>query len=858
MKNRNDIRSPVFGEKILKCILPGIEAESIAGDYEEIYKDLVLSKGKFFAWGWYWFQILKSFCITISVWFSWSCTMFKNYLKITWRNIKRHKSYSIINISGLALGIACCILIMLWVEDELSWDRFHKNAENIYRVVQKQADGHLTPVTPAPLAGHLKSEYPEVIEAARYRRFWELNFRYEDKSFVESPLVADPAFFKIFSFPLIEGDPDSIFNNRNSMVITQELAQKFFGQDDPVGKIITVNNRADFQVTGVIRDVPPNSTLRFNCVLPFELLTQGRGGAGWRESSTWTYIRLENNISAQGFDEKISGIVSSRHADNSARLQLQPLLNLHLRPQGNRGPIIYIYIFSAMGVFILLIACINFINLMTARSAERSREVGLRKVIGAKRANLIRQFFGESFLYTFVAVFVAVFMVWLFMPVFNNLSAKQFSLSQDLLGNMNLVAGIIGITILTGLLSGSYPALLLASFQPVTALKVAKARSVPSRSPMLRRILVVIQFSLSIFLMIGTFVIFQQLRYIRNKDLGFDKSYIVCSDSGWEPTRDIQTIKTELQQHPRVLNMTFSSQKMGDWESGARDDVVWDGKKENLHLTFEVIFCDYDFQETHSMQMAQGRFFSQDLASDLRESFIINEAAAQAMGFGQETPVGKRLSFWDDYDGNIIGVIKDFHTQSLHNQIQPVIMVYDPRHFDNISVRISSEDVPETLAFLEEKWQELNPGFSLRHFFLDENLDRRYRAEQATSSLMKYFTFLAVFISCIGLLGLISFLTQQRTKEIGIRKVLGASVPGVIQLFLKEFVLLVALANILAWPLAYVSIRSWLGNFAYRTQVEAYVFALAGGLTLIIALITVSFQAFKAAAASPADSLRYE
>ena len=856
--NREKIRSPKFGEKILKWVLPGIEAESIAGDYEEIYKDLFLSKGAFFARCWYWLQILKSLCGAAIVWFYWSCAMLKNYLKITWRNIKRQKSYSLINVSGLALGIACCILILLWVQDELSWDRFHVNAETLFRVVQKQPNGHLTPVTPAPLAAHLKNEYPEVIDSARYRRFWEISLRYEDTNFVESPLLADASFFKIFSFPFIHGDPDSVFANRNSIVISEELAQKFFGQDDSIGKIITVNNRSDFQVTGVIQNVPRNSSLRFNCVLPFELLTRGGEGAGWRENSTWTYIQLQNGISHQEFAQKILGIVSSRHPDNNAQLQLQPLLQLHLRPQGGGGPIIYIYIFSAMGVFILLIACINFINLMTARSAERAREVGLRKVIGAKRANLIKQFIGESFLYTFVSTFFALIIVWLFIPAFNNLSAKQFTFAQDLLGNVNLVIGIIGLTILTGLLSGSYPAFLLASFQPVNALKVSKNTSLHTRSPMFRRILVVIQFALTIFLIIGTQVIYKQLNFISKKDLGFDKSYIVCSGSSWDPNRDIQTLKAELLQHPNVLNMTFSSQKMGDWESGARDDVIWDGKKDNLHLTFEVIFCDCDFLETHKMKMAQGRFFSQELPTDLGESFIINETAMQTMGFGQESPVGKSFSFWDDYNGSIIGVIKDFHTQSLHNQIQPIIMVYDPRHFDNISVRIKSEGISETLGFLEEKWKDLNPGFSLEHFFLDENLDSRYSAEQATGSLLKYFTTLAIFISCLGLLGLISFIAQQRTKEIGIRKVLGASVSGIIKLFLKEFVLLVVLANIFAWPLAYLIIRNWLGNFAYRTHIDVYIFIVTGGVTLIIALATVSIHALKAATANPVDSLRYE
>lgn len=844
---------PKLAQALLKRLSPRHLGETALGDFDEMFSWKAEESGTLRAKLWYWRQVVQSIPLS----FFWGAVMLRSYLKITWRNVKRHKAYSFINIAGLALGIACCILILLWVQEEVSWDRFHENANDLYRVSQKQYDGHLTPVTPIPLASYLKTEFPEVKNAARYKMFSRLQLKYGDNSFAERPVIADPSFFQIFTYDFIKGNPESALNSPSSMVITEKLAVRLFGQEDPFGKAITVNNRLDFEVTGVIKSVPLNSIFQFDCVLPFQLITQGRPQDNWRNSNLWTYIQLKKNSSYQDFNQKIAGVVKQHDPENKAELNLQPLTQLHLRPQGDGGPIIYVYIFSAMAIIVLLIACINFINLATARSANRAREVALRKVIGAKRDNLIRQFFGESFLFSFTAVFCAVLLVSLFLPTFNNLSGKQFTLGQDIARNIGLILGIIGIAIFTGVLSGFYPAFLLSSFQPAKVLRVSKSLGGDSRSPMLRRILVVTQFSLSIFLMIGTFIIYKQLNFIRSRDLGFDKSHVVCSDSNWGGT-DIQTIKDELLKNSNIQSVSFASQRMGVWESGAREDVKWKGRSADLKITFEVIFCGHDYLETHKMEMVQGRFFSKRFPSDERQSFVLNETAVKEMGFGDRSPVGESLSFWDQYNGTIIGVIKDFHTQSLHDRIQPVIMAYDPGSLDNISIRISADDMPRTIKFLQEKWRELAGGYSFEYFFLDESLDERYRAEKATGTLLKYFTFLAIFISCISLLGLISFIAQQRTKEIGIRKVLGAPVSSIIKLLVKEFVLLVVLANLIAWPLAYFVVKKWLENFAYKADIEFALFALSGGLALIIALLTVSFQSIKAATANPVDSLRYE
>jgi predicted permease len=827
--------------------------ETFLGDHDEMFALMAERHGPLRANLWYWKQAAQAIAFSLF----WSGVMFKSYLMITWRNLKRHKAYSLINISGLALGIACCILILMWVQDELSWDRFHENSESIFRIVQEQHDGHVTPVTPDALALHLKAEYPEVVNAARYKYLNKIQLQYGGNSFAEMPIVVDPNFFEIFSFPFVKGSPEAALGKPRSIVLTEEAAAKLFGRDDPLGKTVIVNNRSPLEVTGVIKNIPSNSSFEFSWALPFQLLTGGRTENDWADSSSWTHVRLREGVSGQDVESRISGIVSDRDPQNKAQLRLQPLARIHLNPQDQGGPILYIYIFSAMAVFVLVIACINFINLTTARSTIRAREVGLRKVVGARRVNLIHQFFGEALLLTLVAVLAAVFLVGLFLPAFNNLSGKDFALGRDLFGNQGLLLGILGIVVLTGLLSGGYPALLLSSFQPVRVLGASKNFLGTGRSPFLRRTLVIVQYSIAIFLMIGTFVIYRQLDFIRNRDLGFDKNLIVCSDSRWgEP--GYQVIKSELLKHPNIHSVSFTSQGMGDWESGAREDVIWDGKSGDPKLTFEVIFCDPDFLETHRMELVQGRFFSDEIQSDQGESFILNEAAVRAMEFGGESPLGKSLSFWDTYRGSIIGVIKDFHTQSLHSRIQPVILAYNPGSFDVINIRIGANNIPGTLGFLEDKWKELTSGFSFDYWFMDESLGQRYRTEQTTGALLRYFTFLAIFISCIGLLGLIAFVSQQRTKEVGIRKVLGASVPNILRLLVKESVVLVLLSNAIAWPAAYFVLQKWLENFAYRTGIGLHLFFLSGGLALVIALSAVSLQALRTAAADPVESLRYE
>ena len=516
--------------------------------------------------------------------------MSAHYLKAAFRTILKYKSFSLINVVGLALGIACCVLILLWIQDEMSWDRFLENSENIYRVVQEQRDGHYTPVTPDALAVHLKSEYPEVKDAARYKKYYRIHLKYRDSSFAEAPLVADPAFFRVFSFPFLKGRAQTALENPNSIVITEQVSDKLFGSEEPIGRTVVVNDRTSLEVTGVIENVPRNSSFDFSYVLPFHLIAQGRSDNNWSSNSTWTYIQLQSDASELDVSRKIAHLVSERDSQNSGRLKLQPLTQIHLSPQGHGGPVIYIYIFSAMAVFVLIIACINFINLTTARSSLRAKEVGLRKVVGARRANLVRQFFGESILFTFAAVLAAFLLVALLLPAYNHLAGKEFSIIQDLLQNKELLLAVLGIIGFTGFLSGCYPALLISSYQPDIVLRTSKLNAHSHRSPLLRRILVVVQYALAIFLMIGTFVIYRQLNFIQTRDLGFNQDSIVCSESLWDERGEIRIVKDQLLKNPGIQSITFSSQRMGEWESGAREDVIWEGKVGNPALTFEVIF----------------------------------------------------------------------------------------------------------------------------------------------------------------------------------------------------------------------------------------------------------------------------
>jgi len=785
--------------------------------------------------------------------------MLKNYLKIALRNIRRHKGYSFINIAGLAIGMACCILILLWVQDELSYDRFHENAGDIYRVLQdiKFADHDTTwAINQGPLGPSLKTDFPEIINATRitWRR---LRLTYNDKRFDEVLGMADDSIFEMFTFPLVKGDPATALSDPHSIVVTEEMAEKYFGDEDPLGKTIKADNKWDFQVTGILSNVPHNSHLQFDFLIPFifgrELnYTVDR----WGNSQFRTYVQLQKGAPVQEVIQKISGYLFEKPTiEKDARLNLQPLARIHLYSNyefdSAHGDITYVTIFSIIAFFILLIACINFMNLATARSGNRAKEVGMRKVAGAHKTDIVRQFYSESILLAFIALFVALTIVGLLLPTFNNLAAKE--LSMNVSGNLLALLGLLGITLLTGVISGSYPALFLSTFQPVKILK-GSLRS-GSKGSVFRKILVVFQFALTILLIICTIVIYNQINYMRNVKLGYDKEHMIYKGMRGDMRAKFDSVKNELLQNPNILGVTASSNVPTYGYTFSNSLWRWEGQDPDEETLMRAVFVDFDYFETFGMEIVEGRSYSKEFSTDATVAIMVNEEAVKAMGM--ESPIGKRLSLGNN-NMKIIGVVKNYHFRSLRQEIDPLILIYNPGPCGVLFARLKSENIPKTIGYMENIWKEFAPGHPFNYRFLDEALDDLYRSEQQIGTILRYFSILAIFISCLGLFGLASFMAEQRTKEIGIRKVLGASVSNIVLLLSREFTKWVLLANIIAWPVAYFAMHKWLQSYAYSTNIALWSFILSGVLALVIASVAVSYQSIKAAVTNPADSLRYE
>ncbi|MGB6867064.1 MAG: FtsX-like permease family protein, partial [Candidatus Aminicenantaceae bacterium] len=655
----------------------------------------------------------------------------------------------------------------------------------------------------------------------------------------------------MFTFPLIKGSPETVFASRESIVLTERAAAKYFGTQDPIGKSLVINNNTDLIVTGILKDVPSNSHLQFDFLAPMRLMGE-RGDISWSYEAR-TYALLQKNVSIRDFADKISGFVMEhdKRTNQKVVLHIQPLSKIYLYSLNGTDPIIYVYIFLTIAVAILIIACINFINLSTARSNTRAKEIGMRKVVGAERVDIIRQFIGESILLSAIALVVAVGLVYLMLPAFNNLAQKQLTL--DITGNVSSLFLLVGIILFTGLAAGSYPALMLSSFKPANILKRGKLQS-GSGGYVLRRILVVSQFTATIVLIIGTIIMYKQLNYIRNKDIGLNRDHVVAITMNNELRQNYKSFKNEIKQNPNVINVTAA--RRFPTSIGHMNPVYWEGKGPEDYMTMTDASVDYDYFETLGMQIIQGRSFSEEYATD-SENYLLNEEAARITGL--ESPVGKMFSCWKD-EGKIIGIVKNFHASSLHSEIGPVIFTLSQRHGSHsfIFVKIRPNDVPGTISFLEGKAAEFAPNSLFEYRFLDDVFDSQYRGDQRRGEIYKYFTFLAIFISCLGLFGMASFTAEQRTKEIGIRKVLGASIVNIMMMISKDFLMLLFVSNVIAWPIAYFLMNRLLNNYAYRTSIAAWIFIASGMAAILVALLTVCIKIVRAAYANPVESLRYE
>ncbi len=858
----NEDKPPKLLVWLLLRILPEYVDDTALGDFEEEYKHIAADRGRTFANFWLSLNIVKSIPPFIADAVRFRLVMLKNYATITWRNIKRHKTYSFINIAGLAVGLACCLLITLWILDERSYDRFHENGDRLYRVVVNQpSSGEMRKIvaTPPPLGPALKNDFPEIAETARLSYWGSVPLRAGDKALNENRMVVvEPSFFSLFTFPFVKGEGAASLSTPSSALISERRAESLFGNEDPIGKAIQVDNRFDYIITGVFRNIPNNTHIRqFDLVLPWSHLDHME----WYESDSWgmfsyrTYVLLGEKASFREVNQKIAKLIQRYSSGSRAEILLEPISDIHLRSHyrlstGLRG-IVYVYIFSVIALFVLLIACVNFMNLTTARSVNRAKEIGMRKTIGALRRHVIVQFFGESCFMTLYALGLALAIITLVLPEFNKFTGKQLNFHS--ICNWQAVIGLIGITLFTGLVAGSYPALYLSSFRPVHVLR--KVLQTGKKKSVFRRVLVVLQFSMSVILIIGTLVVYAQLDYIRNRKIGWERENLISIFLNAEVKKSFDILKAELLKHPRILRVTAAYSEPTNFESSSWG-VNWEGKdaEEIVHVTLNVV--DYDFLDTLNIEMAEGRPFSKEFSTDATQAFLINETLAKMMR--TESPVGAKFSFIGR-EGRIIGVMKNFHFHSLRTGIGPLAMALGSDDYWNYAlIRIHQDNVPSTLEDLNKIWKKLFPYTPFAFRFMEKDYESHYRSEMRMGKLMNVFAGLAVFIACLGLLGLTSFAVEQRRKEIGIRKVLGASAGNVVWILGREFVLWVLVANVVAWPIAYFAMSNWLRNFAYRIGVGLEIFVFSSVLTLAVAIVAVAFQSLRAATSNPADSLRYE
>lgn len=798
--------------------------------------------------------------------------MLRNYLLIATRSLYKNLGYTSINIFGLAIGLACCLLVTLYVRFELSYETFHENKASIYRYIPRgERDGQVSMQTMLPSGfGPLIAESFREVEM--FTRFTDVNERpliRKGDTFLDAKTLsaADKDFFKIFSFRLVQGEANTVLSRPGTIAVAKSVADKYFPNGDAIGQVIRYDNIYDYEITGVFEDVPANSHLQFTYLTTFETIAkmvQDQYGFpadrflnsldAWNYS-TYFYIPNEKNVEAlaKRIDKKFTEARKEAYNDKALGDWLQPLGEIHftkgIKADTANGDKNYVYIFSAVALFILIIACFNFMNLSTARAMKRAKEVGLRKVMGAFRHQLIKQFLGETIVLVSISLVIGIILLELLVPLFNSLVGQHLEVVY--LGSSSVIIYILIAGLLTGILAGSYPAFYLSSFVPA---QVLKGQVGPSGNAGLRKILTVMQFGVAAFLMIGTLIVYQQMNFIHNKNLGFEKESIVYMNPPMALWDKKDVLKENLLANTSIKSVTFSNGTPG------METSTWQYDFPGLDIpkrSMNTMIVDYDYINTFGLEIVEGRNLSQEFVTDSTEAYLINEAAAEELML--EKPLGTPIRALDGHPaGRIVGVVKDFHYRSLHRRIEPLVLRIDPRNMWCMSVKLSAGNLNDHLAVLEKEWKQLAPDYPFSYQFVDETIERQYRAEQNTGVLIGSFAALAIIIVCLGLLGLTAFMTEQRKKEIGVRKVLGASVSGIIMLLSKDFSRLILIAFILVVPLAWYAMNQWLADFAYQVKISPFVFVGAGLVVLIIAFTSVFYQALKAAVVNPSETLRNE
>ena len=775
--------------------------------------------------------------------------MITNYFKTALRNIFRHKGVSAINVAGLALGMACTILILLWVDQQLHMDHSQENRDTIYRL---EAKGWVDLPTRyrQGLAG-----LPEIRHVVQFNHWETPTLKYRDRLYdTEDFVFADQNVFDVFTLPFLKGDPQTALAAPLSLVLTQSEAQRIFGDEDPLGKTVRYENRFDFTVTGVMEDVN-DLHIKMKYLAPFESLPQITGRQGFLSELNWnhlTYLLLNENTDIPALEHKLNlALAEVDSSINSEKFFVRPFTEIYFasglkhEKGALHGNFQMLILFSAVAFFILLIACINFINLSTARSTLRAKEIGIRKVVGADQKNLFRQFMGETLLVAFIAQIFALAIVGLALPTFSRLAGKQVVFN---ITNPRLIGGLVLVFLFTGFASGLFPSLVLSAFSPIAALRGRKLKS--HKASPLRKILIVFQFAVSIFLIIGTVTVYRQLHYMKTKDLGFDQKQVINVHLKGDLLRRKKSLFKELLlQNPDISKVCFSGQEPGVITTTNTWKVQGQGKP------MRIINTDPEYVDFMGLELIEGRNLSWDRRTDMARAYVINQEAAKLLGF--ESPVGQtvRANFGES---RIIGIIKDYHYNSLQNKIGPLAIGWYERWADIAHIKISGRRIAQTVSFIDSLWTDLCPDFPFNYSFLDQDFAKHYYQEDRLGDILKYFVGLAVFLSCLGLFGLSAFLAEQKTKEIGIRKILGSSSFGIIALFSKDFSRWVLLANVFAWPVAYLVSHTWLQSFPYRTGVSVWTLVLSAAVALLISLLTVSYQSMKAATATPLKALRYE
>ena len=806
--------------------------------------------------------------------------MFKNYFLSAIRNVFKNWKYLLINILGLSIGLAASIYIVLFVHFELSYDKFHSQANNIYRIGVRgmMMNNEINQaVTAAPMAEAMRNDYPEVITACRVREAGDWLIKYEDKKFNErNMLFADSTFFDVFSFKLIKGDPKTVLKEPKTVVLTESASKKYFGSEDPIGKLLKVESDTTlYKVTGVMENVPENSHFHFELLGSLKTL-RGSENTFWISHNFYTYIRLKEGINPKEFEKKMELMVAKyvgpqieqflginmeqfASSGNYFGYFIQPITEIHLHSDlqyeiESNGNIVYVYIFISIAIFILLIACVNFTNIATARASTRSKEVGIRKVVGAMKKHLVLQFLLEAFIICSISLLFALFVLEFFRPNLNNL--MQLPLKIDYLGNFYTIPLFLLLILLVSILAGGYPAFFLSSFKPIAVLKGKLKLGV--KGGILRAILVIFQFVVSVFILLSTYTVFDQLRFVLNKDLGFDKENIIMIRRSDALKKQMEAFKAELKTLPNVISVSNANTYPG--ENFSNNAFFLEGEPTSNTYLLNQAWISFDYEKVLGFEMKEGRFFSPNFPTD-SQAIVINEAAVKSLGF--ENPIGKHIlhprSETEIAPLTVIGVVKNFNFKSLHTPVEPAAFTLMPGNWEGVvCVKINNQNSSQTLNSIQKTWESFTSDYPFEYFFFEDHIKSLYKSEQRTSRVFVMFSVLSIIIAFLGLLGLISFMTEQRKKEVGIRKTFGSTSLNIMLIYCKEILKLIVIASVISWPISYFAMNKWLQDFSYRVNIDLVMFAVIPLFTMILSLATVFYQSYLAARQNPAETLRYE